>query len=184
MPETENKNKNQIKQDFHIVMEELVNPDKAPQGRPRKLTMEMFNEFLYWLFLTGEYKWAAIRSKMGLKTFEDYQKQSPYFAGLAEAARNDGLIRARMNIISSVRGQEEVKNPETGVVESKAVSPNIEDSKWLLQYEDRIGNNKGAEGGDAPSLGVPKNEREAELLAMVLNKHSDYEQSKRKDTES
>jgi hypothetical protein len=62
-------------------------------------------------------------------------------------------------------------------IELKEIQPNVMAAMWWLEKVDKIGV---VEEKEIPKLGAPRKEAEAQLLEMLLNRHSDYVRGKEK----
>lgn len=100
---------------------------------------------------------ACLYADIGVSTLYKYQKKDPEFVEQKALWKKNPILLAKQNIFTDISKQK-----------------NINTSKWYLEKYDREASDK----EDQPSLGAPKNEREAELLLFIMNRHHDYRRSK------
>lgn len=168
-----------------IIKELSTREGKNKTGKKMTLTPNMLRDFLYYVSMGVDLKYASEAVHLPEKTRQDYNRRSPTFSGVTSLAKGNVSLRARITVVKSIMGQlpqfYKLVNPANGdvkYIELKEIPPNVAAAQWWLQTVDKIG---GAEDTEAPQLGAPRNEKEAELLEMLLNKHYDYvEQKKRK----
>lgn len=154
-------------------------------GRKSSLTTEMLRQFLFYVSIGEDYKNAAEYCLMGENNRKDYQQRSKTFSEVSSLAKNNLTLRSKIAVYRAIEGQlpqyYELINPETGAkhyIELKEIPPNVAVAQWHLEKVNAYGN----EGKDEqPQLGAPRNEEEANLLLMLLNKHNDYVEAKRKN---
>jgi len=153
-------------------------------GRKSSLTTEMLRAFLFYVSIGEDYKNAAEYSFMGENNRKDYQQRSKTFSEVSSLAKNNLTLRSKIAVYKAIEGQlpqyYEIINPDTQAkhyIELKEIPPNVSVAQWHLEKVNAYGD----EGKDEqPQLGAPQNEKEAELLLMIMNKHNDYVESKRK----
>lgn len=169
---------------FKQVVKELTTrtTDKGT-GKKLTLTPNMLRDFLYYVSMGVDLKDASEAVHLAEKTRQDYNRRSTTFSGLTDLAKRNVSLRARITIAKAIMGQMpqyyKIINPETNqpkYIELKEIPPNTQVAQWWLEKVDKIG---GEEANDAPQLGAPRNEKEAELLERLLNKHHDYVESKK-----
>lgn len=159
--------------------------NRKKAGSRIALTPEMLRDFLYYVSMGCDLKDSAAAVNLAEKTRQDYNRKSPTFSGVTDLARRNLSLRARITLAKAIIGQMpqyyKIVDPDSGkpkYIELKEIPPNVNVAMWWLEKVDNIG---GEEKNDAPQLGAPRNEVEAELLEKLLNKHHDYVQAK-KDT--
>ena len=153
-------------------------------GRKSSLTTEMLRQFLFYVSIGEDYKNAAEIVHMGENNRKDYAQRSNTFSEVSSLAKSNITLRAKIAVYRAIEGQlpqyYKITNPETKqdkYIELREIPPNVAVAQWHLEKVNAYGN----EGkDDQPQLGAPQNEREAELLLLIMNKHSDYVESKRK----
>jgi hypothetical protein len=176
-----------------IVKELRTNPDgtqKQDSGRRRELTREILRTYLFYLSLTGEYEFSAESAGLPEKRRQKYMKESEAFRGVSSLAKNNVSLRSRMAVAQSIMGRKpsyyKLIHPSTNqptYIELKEILPNVNAAMWWLEKVDKIGTVEEDEDPyKNPPLGAPQNEREAEHLEMLLNRHHDY--IKRKEQEA
>jgi len=176
-----------------IIRELRTNSDgkqKQDSGRKRELTREILRTYLFYLSLTGEYEFSAESAGLPEKRRQKYMKESESFRGVSSLAKNNVSLRARMSVAQSIMGRKpsyyKLTHPSTNqptYIELKEILPNVNAAMWWLEKVDKIGTVEDDEDPyKNPPLGAPQNEREAELLEMLLNRHHDY--IKRKEQEA
>src|SRR3989338_3395907 len=164
-----------------IIRELRTNPDgtkKTCNGRKRELTREMLRTYLFYLSQTGEYEFSAESAGLPEKRRQKYMKESEAFRGVSSMAKNNVSLRARMSVAQSIMGRKpsyyKLTHPVTNqptYIELKEVPPNVNAAMWWLEKVDKIGTEEPDEDPyKNPPLGAPQNEREAELLEMLLNR--------------
>jgi len=159
---------------------------KQERGRKRELTREILRTYLFYLSLTGEYEFSAESAGLPEKRRQKYMKESDSFRGVSSLAKNNVSLRARMSVAQSIMGRKpsyyKLIHPSTNqptYIELKEILPNVNAAMWWLEKVDKIGTVEEDEGSyKNPPLGAPQNEREAELLEMLLNRHHDYVRGK------
>jgi hypothetical protein len=156
---------------------------KNKGGQKLTLTPEMLRDFLYYVSMGVNLQDSAEAVNLPEKTRQDYNRRSATFSGVTDLAKRNVSLRAQITIAKAIMGQMpqyyKIINPETNqpkYIELKEIPPNTAVAQWWLTTVDKIG---GAEETDAPQLGAPRNEVEAELLERLLNKHYDYVESKK-----
>ena len=175
-----------------IVRELRTNPDgtqKQDSGRKRELTREILRTYLHYLSLTGEYEFSAESAGLPEKRRQKYMKESETFRGVSSLAKNNVSLRARMSVAQSIMGRKpsyyKLIHPSANqptYIELKEILPNVNAAMWWLEKVDKIGTVEEDEDPYRnPPLGAPQNEREAELLEMLLNKHHDYVTKKQQE---
>lgn len=169
-----------------VVRELTARTTKKGTGRKLALTAEMFRQYLYYVSMGVDYKEAAESAGINERTRRDYALRSQTFSDVSSLAKQNVSLRARITVAKSIMGQMpqyyKLIHPETGAVkyiELKEIPANVNTAMWWLEKVDKIG---GAEDGEAPQLGAPRNEKEAELLERLLNKHHDYVEAKKKQS--
>lgn len=170
------------------IVKELTTREKGNKtGKKLGLTVDMLRQFLFYVSIGEDLKNAAEYVQMNENTRQDYNKRSATFARVSSLAKNNLTLRSKIAVYKAIEGQlpqyYEITNPETQqkkYIELKEIPPNVAVAQWHLEKVNAYGTN-----GDetAPQLGAPRNEEEANLLLMLLNKHNDYVEAKRKSTE-
>ena len=153
-------------------------------GRKSSLTTEMLRQFLFYVSIGETLKNSAEYSFMGENNRKDYQQRSKTFSEVSSLAQNNLTLRSKIAVYRAIEGQKAqyvtIKHPITKadhIIELKEIAPNVAVAQWHLEKSNAYGS-EGKE--EAPQLGAPRNEAEAELLLMLLNKHTDYVEAKRK----
>lgn len=172
---------------YEAVVRELSGrTTKKGTGRKLALTAEMFRLYLYYVSMGVDYKEAAESAGINERTRRDYALRSTTFSDVSSLAKQNVSLRARITVAKSIMGQLpqyfKLVHPETKdvkYIELKEIPANVATAQWWLEKVDKIG---GAEDSEAPQLGAPRNEKEAELLERLLNKHHDYVEAKKKNT--
>lgn len=165
------------------IIRELTTRKKGNvAGRKSSLTPEILRQFLFYVSIGEDYKNAAEYSLMGEGNRKDYQLRSNTFSEVSSLAKGNITLRSKIAVYRAIEGQlpkfYPIKNPangETKYIELKEIPPNVAVAQWHLEKVNAYGD---ANKDDAPQLGAPRNEQEAELLLMLLNKHRDYVEAK------
>jgi len=170
-----------------IVKELRTNPDgtdKKETGRKRELPREMLHGYLFFLSMTGEYESSAESAGLPEKRRRKYMTESETFRAVSSLAKNNVSLRSRMAVAQAIMGRRpsyyKLIHPATKqptYIELKEIQPNVMAAMWWLEKVDKIGV---VEEKEIPKLGAPRNEEEAQLLEMLLNRHSDYVRGKEK----
>lgn len=168
-----------------IVGELRTSPDgtrKKESGRKRELTREILRNYLFNLSMTGEYEFSAESAGLPEKRRQKYMIESESFRGVSSLAKNNVSLRSRMAVAQAIMGRKpsyyKLIHPATKqptYIELKEVQPNVVAAMWWLEKVDKIG---AVEEKETPKLGAPRNEEEARLLEMLLNRHADYVREK------
>lgn len=170
---------------YKTIVAELTTREKGNKtGKKLGLTVDMLRQFLFYVSIGEDLKNAAELVQMNENTRQDYNKRSATFSRVTSLAKNNLTLRSKIAVYKAIEGQlpqyYEITNPETQqkkYIELKEIPPNVAVAQWHLEKVNAYGN----EGkDDQPQLGAPQNEKEAELLLLIMNKHSDYVESKRK----
>lgn len=167
---------------FNKIIRELrTNPDgteKKDGGRKRDLTREILRNYLFYLSMSGEYEFSAENAGLPEKRRQKYMVESETFRGVSSLAKNNVSLRFRMAVAQAIMGRRpsyyKLTHPATKqptYIELKEIQPNVMAAMWWLEKVDKIGV---VEEKEIPKLGAPRNEEEARLLEMLLNRHSDY----------
>lgn len=169
-----------------IVKELKTNPDgteKTNRGRKRELTREILHNYLFFLSMSGEYESSAESAGLPEKRRQRYMTQSETFRGVSSLAKGNVSLRARMAVAESIMGRKasylKIIHPATKqpvYFERKEILPNVNAAMWWLEKVEKIGVVE--KSNEEPQLGAPRNQEEAELLEMILNRHYDYIQQK------
>lgn len=166
-----------------IVSELTTRTTDNKGGQKLTLTPEMLRDFLYYVSMGVDLKDSAAAVHLPEKTRQDYNRRSATFSGVTSLAKKNVSLRARIAVAKAIEGQRpqyyKLIHPgtqEPTYIQLKEIPPNVSVAQWWLEKVDKIG---GEEDGEAPQLGAPRNEREAELLEKLLNKHHDYVNAKR-----
>ena len=153
--------------------------EKSNKGRKRELTREILHNYLFYLSMTGEYEFAAESAGLPEKRRQKYMLESETFRGVSSLAKNNVSLRSRMAVSQSIIGRKpgfyKIIHPATKqpvYFELKEILPNVNAAMWWLEKIDKI--NASEKSDEEPKLGAPRNEKEAELLEFVLNRHTDY----------
>lgn len=165
-----------------IIDELKTNADgskKKNTGRKRKLTREIFRDYIYYLSMTGEYAFSTECAGLPEKLRQKYMIQSETFRGVSTLAHGNIGLRAKITLSSAIEGREpgyiEIIHPKTKekkFIEVGEIKPNVKAAIWYLETVEKIG--KQDDGDEIPPLGAPQNEQEAELLRDILKFHTDY----------
>lgn len=135
-------------------------------GRETVVTPSVL-ERLYAAFRVGATdEEACDYAQISTTTLYEYQKKHPEYAEQKAGWKREPILKAKTKVVGDI---------ET----------NVSIAQWYLERKAK--KEFGKEGGqESPnvSLGAPQNEKEAELLELVLNKHSDYVNSKRQSTDT
>ncbi len=168
-----------------IVGELRTNSDgtrKKEGGRKRELTREILRNYLFSLSMTGEYEFSAESAGLPEKRRQKYMAESESFRGVSSLAKNNVSLRSRMAVAQAIMGRRpsyyKLIHPATKqptYIELKEIQPNVIAAMWWLEKVDKIG---AVEEKEIPKLGAPRNEEEARLLEMLLNRHADYVREK------
>jgi len=152
--------------------------DKKETGRKRELPREMLHSYLFFLSMTGEYESSAESAGLPEKRRRKYMTESETFRAVSSLAKNNVSLRSRIAVAQSIMGRKpsyyKLNHPATKqptYIELKEIQPNVIAAMWWLEKVDKIG---AIEEKEIPKLGAPRNEEEAQLLEMILNRHSDY----------
>lgn len=170
---------------YATIVKELTTREKGNKtGKKLKLTVDMLRQFLFYVSIGEDLKNAAELVQMNENTRQDYNKRSATFSRVTSLAKNNLTLRSKIAVYKAIEGQlpqyYEITNPETQqkkYIELKEIPPNVAVAQWHLEKVNAYGNES---KDDQPQLGAPQNEKEAELLLLIMNKHSDYVESKRK----
>lgn len=170
-----------------IVKELRTNFDgtyKKETGRKRELPRETLHSYLFFLSMTGEYESSAESAGLPEKRRRKYMTESETFRAVSSLAKNNVSLRSRMAVAQAIMGRKpsyyKLIHPATKqptYIELKEIQPNVLAAMWWLEKVDKIGV---VEEKEVPKLGAPRNEEEAQLLEMLLNRHSDYVRGKEK----
>lgn len=170
---------------YKTIVVELTTREKGNKtGKKLGLSVDMLRQFLFYVSIGEDLKNAAALVLMNENTRQDYNKRSETFARVTSLAKNNLTLRSKIAVYKAIEGKlpqyYAITNPETQTVkyiELKEIPPNVAVAQWHLEKVNAYGN----EGKDEqPQLGAPQNEKEAELLLLIMNKHNDYVESKRK----
>lgn len=172
---------------YRTILREIraANGAEDPKNRGRKieLTAEKLHNFLFYLSMGVEYKEAAESAFIPESTRQKYSRASETFRRVSERAKGNLSLRSRLAIGRAIMGTkpgyiklDHPVNKTTEYILVKGIEPNVQLAQWWLETVDKIG---GADkDAGQPTLGAPRNEEEAKLLEMLLNKHYDYVKSK------
>lgn len=169
-----------------IVRELTTRTTKNKGGQKITLTPEMLRDFLYYVSMGVDLNDASEAVHLPEKTRQDYNRRSVTFSGVTSLAKKNVSLRARITVAKSIMGQlpqyyklEHPVTKDVKYIELKEIPANVNTAMWWLTTVDKIG---GGDEGETPQLGAPRNEKEAELLERLLNKHHDYVEAKKKNT--
>jgi hypothetical protein len=124
--------------------------------------------------------------------FYDYRRKSPTFSHVTDTAKEQTTRHALSAVAIAVRHipTHVKKIRELGGKEKEVLvpeqKPDLQTARWWLNNEKTSKKRfnrvieEGETPGDTPTLGVPENEEQAELMAMILNKHYDYKKENRR----
>jgi hypothetical protein len=168
---------------YRTILKELrTNPDGTPKkatGRKRNLPRETLHNFLFFLSMTGEYELSAESAGLPEKRRRKYMTESETFRAVASQAKSNVSLRSRISVARAIMGRKpsyyKIVHPATkqpAYIELKEILPNVNAAMWWLETVDKIGAVE--QMANIPQLGAPRNEEEAKLLEMLLNKHADY----------
>lgn len=165
-----------------IVREVTTRKPGSKTGKKIKLTSQMLREYLFYVSIGESVKNAAIYSGIGESYKDDLHAESPTFASLQSLAEGNLTLRSKIAVYRAIEGQMpqyyEITHPVTGekrYIELKEIPPNVTVAQWHLEKSGAYGK---SDSEDAPQLGAPRNEEEAKLLEMLLNRHYDYVKAK------
>lgn len=172
---------------YKTIVSELSTRKKGEKtGKKITLTSNMLRDFLYYVSMGVDLKDAASAVQLKEDTRQTYVAKSPTFKRVSDLAKGNVSLRSRISVAKAIMGTKpgyyELIHPATQTKEYIAVKeqpPNVQVAMWWLEKVDKIGGDEGSK--DAPQLGAPRNEEEAKLLEMLLNKHHDYIEAKRAD---
>ncbi|OGD08825.1 hypothetical protein A2397_05265 [Candidatus Amesbacteria bacterium RIFOXYB1_FULL_44_23] len=164
-----------------IVKELSAAEDTKGRGRKLELTAEKLHNFLYYLSIGANYNLASEAAQISESTRQKYMARSEEFRRVASLAKENLKIIALVAISKAMLGRKpgyyQYIHPVTKeaiYILEKEISPNLRACMWWLD-KTRYFEERREEGKENRSqLGYPQNEREAELLEMVLNRHYDY----------
>lgn len=170
---------------YKRVVGELSARKKGTKGsRKIKLTSEMLRNFVFYVSMGLSLRSAANKSGIGENTRKDYALKSTTFSELSSQAETDPEDAAIMAVVKAIKGTKpgyvKITHPVTGqpdYIQIKGAEPNVTVAQWYLEKIKFFGSEDGE--SEAPALGAPQNEKEAELLERLLNKHHDYVQAKK-----
>jgi len=169
---------------FDNIVQELSSRKEGTKGsRKINLTPEMLRDFLYHVSVGKQLKVSAELAGINEKTRQDYNSRSSTFSGAVSLAQNN-IESAAMEavykaIVGTKPGYYQLTHPATGNLEYihiKETVPNVQVAMWLLEKRKVFGSDD--DSSQQPQLGAPRNEEEAALLEMLLNKHYDYVKAK------
>lgn len=170
-----------------IVSELSTRKEKTKGSRKIKLTSEMLRQFLFFASMGLSLEKSANKCGLGENTRKDYALKSTTFSEVSSLAKDDPDDIAIMGMVEAMRGTKPyyfpLKNEETGAIkyiEMGGKEPNVQIMQWWAIQKNLVGEAKTDD--TAPQLGAPRNKEEADLLLMLLNKHNDYVEAKRKST--
>lgn len=148
-------------------------------GKKSSLTIEILRQFLFFVSMGLDFKEAASASMMGEGNRKNYSTRSDTFAEVSSLAKSNVSNCARIAVAKSIMGTKpgyyKMIHPATGhteYIQVKELPPNVAVAQWWLEKVEKIGGTD--DSGAMPQLGAPRNEEEAKLLEMLLNKHHDY----------
>lgn len=178
---------------YNTIIKELrTNSDGTPKqetGRKRELPRETLHNYLFFLSISGKYELASESAGIPEKRRRKYMNESETFRAVSNLAKNNVTLRSRMAVAQSIMGRKpsyyKLIHPVTQqptYIELKEVPPNVNAAMWWLDKVDKIGVVEEDKG--IPQLGAPRNEEEAQLLEMLLNRHYDYIKSKEQQVSS
>lgn len=170
---------------YKKIVGELSARKKGTKGsRKIKLTSVMLRNFIFYVSMGLSLRSAANKSGIGETTRKDYQLRSATFSELSSLAELDPTDAAIMAVVKAIKGTKpgyvKITHPVTGqpdYIQVKGAEPNVAVAQWYLEKVKFFGSDEGE--SEAPALGAPQNEKEAELLERLLNKHHDYVQAKK-----
>ncbi|MFA6944271.1 MAG: hypothetical protein WC220_00090 [Pedobacter sp.] len=171
-----------------IIKELRTNSDgtiKNDTGRKRELPRETLHNYLFFLSMTGEYVSSAESAGLPEKRRRKYMTESETFRAVSSLAKSNVSLRSRMAVAQAIMGRKpsyyKLIHPVTKqptYIELREVPSNVNAAMWWLEKVDKIGV---VEEQEIPKLGAPRNEEEAELLEMIMNKHYDYVKKKEQE---
>lgn len=130
-----------------------------PNGSNPEIDWEEAKEKLRQAYMIGANDREACHyAGIGHSTLYKYQKEDPDFVEQKKLWRSNPVLIAKQNVFE--------------VLKSKNDSKKLETSKWYIEKYDKETNE--AQAGGGATLGAPQNEKEADLLLSLMNKHYDY----------
>lgn len=112
---------------------------KKSIGRKRKLTREIFRDYIYYLSVTGEYAFSAECAGLPEKLRQKYMVQSETFRGVSSLAHGNVGLRAKIAVSKAIEGREpgyvEIIHPitkEKKYIEVGEVKPDVKAATWYL----------------------------------------------------
>lgn len=166
-----------------IVSELTTRKAGSTTGRKITLTTIMLNDFLYYVSMNNTLKDSAEICLMGENNRKDYAQRSATFSYLTSQAATFLPIQLKTTMVKAALGSKpgyfQYTHPGTGKVEYmpvKDTAPNLDMVKYLAEKLRIFG--VGDDGEKQPQLGAPRNEEEAKLLELLLNRHYDYVKAK------
>jgi hypothetical protein len=164
-----------------IIRELSAAEDTKGRGRKLELTTEKLHNFLYFLSIGANYKLASESAQIPESTRQKYTAKSEEFRRVASLAKENLKIIALLAISRAMLGRRigyyQFIHPITKEITYlllKEIPPNLRACMWWLEKTRYFEEKRKEEQRDKNQLGMPQNEREAELLEMVLNRHYDY----------
>lgn len=172
---------------YQKIVTEISGRKPGTKGsRKIKLTSEMLRQFLFFVSMGLSLKNAANKSGIGENTRKDYALKSTTFSELSSLAELDPEDAAIIAVVKAIKGTKpgyvKITHPATGqpdYIRVEGKEPNVQVAQWYLEKVKHFGDEDG--GPEQPALGAPQNEKEAELLELILNRHYDYVESKKKN---
>ena len=166
-----------------IIAELSESNDPKNRGRKIELTAEKLHNFLFYLSVGNDYKTSAELAIIPENSRQKYMSKSETFRRLSSLAKENLTMKAVESIYKAIVGRKPgyyaLTNPvtnEVNYIPFGEIPSNIKAAMWWLEKNEYF---KESEKGknEIPPLGAPRNEREAELLEFVLNRHFAYRKS-------
>lgn len=164
-----------------IVRELSASEDTKGRGRKIELTAEKLHNFLYFLSIGADYKLASEWAQISESTRQKYMARSEEFRRVASLAKSNLEIVALLAISKAMLGRKpgyyQFIHPVTKeviYVLQNEVPPNVRLCMWWLDKTRYFEERRKEENENKNRLGYPQNEREAELMENLLNRHYDY----------
>ncbi len=173
----------EIALEFDLIVKELEGSGKRKDGelgRPTNFTLEKYKAFLYWYLQTGMKEWSYYKSGIGKHAYETARTYSKTFQGVLKRDGDDLKAQAMLNISRDIRGLAQTVDKD-GNITNPGIPGSTKVSQWFVENAKQ--KEEEEEEAGQPMLGAPQNEREAELMATMLNRY-DQLKSKRASRKS
>lgn len=164
-----------------IIRELSQSEDTKGRGRKIELTAEKLHNFLYFLSIGADYKLASEWAQISESTRQKYMARSEEFRRVASLAKENLKIVALLAISKAMLGRKpgyyQFIHPTTNEVIyilEKEILPNLKACMWWLEKTRYFEERRKEENENKNRLGYPQNEREAELMEDLLNRHYNY----------